>query len=260
MLVHRLRPPQPYARARAAATPPRVHHQRAAKRLRIVGVVVVAAAASTDAQSPAPTPTPTPPPPPPTAAERALLDADALLATLGPALRLPATRRQPSDLPREQRRALRAESEELAKRKALSRLQVGGNGLTPGVVAAAADALAGAPGGLLRVRLGDGCGLERRSAAVALERLLDAACVKQVGFCVTLYRAPGLPRPDNVPPSTGRRAGEEQATPPPPPAAQQQQQQQQQQKNKTKKPKRSSAAAEEAAASEPPRPPAFTVM
>jgi RNA-binding protein YhbY len=119
---------------------------------------------------------------------------------------LPSVRRQPP-LPRDRLKALRAESEELAKSKKLVRVQVGAKGLNAAVVASAADALAGAPSGLVRIRLGDGCGLERRSAAVAMERLLDAVCVKQVGFCVTLYRDKALPRPDNVPPAAAGGGG-----------------------------------------------------
>ncbi len=51
----------------------------------------------------------------------------------------------------------------------------------------------------LRVKLGEGAGLERRQAARALERYLDAVSVHEVGFTVTLYREKGLPRPSNVP-------------------------------------------------------------
>jgi RNA-binding protein YhbY len=184
------------ARPSPALRHPRPHASlvAATKRARLV---VVAAAADDDTSPPPP-----PPPPPPTtpgaaAAQRAQREADELLLSL-PDLTLPSTRHQPNPLPRERLRALRAESEELAKRKALARVQVGAKGLTASFVAAAALALSGAPGGLLRVKLGEGCGLERRSAAAAMERLLDAVCVKQVGFCVTLFREKGLPRQDNL--------------------------------------------------------------
>lgn len=176
------RPHCPHAASLVAVT---------AKRARVA--VVAAAAAATSDTSPPSTPTT----PGAAAAQRAQSEADALLASL-PDLTLPSTRHQPTPLPRERLRALRAESEELAKRKTLSRIQVGAKGLTPSFVAAAASALSGAPGGLLRIKLGEGCGLERRSAAAAMERLLDAVCVKQVGFCVTLFREKGLPRQDNL--------------------------------------------------------------
>lgn len=71
-------------------------------------------------------------------------------------------------------------------------LQVGAQGMTATVVAAAADMLAKHE--LIRVRLGDGCGLERKAAAVQLEELLDCMVVHQIGFTITLYRQRGLPR------------------------------------------------------------------
>jgi len=160
------------------------------------------------ASSPAPAPASSPAPAPATttAAERAAAAADALLSDAANDLVLPSRRAQPP-LARDKLRALRAESEALAKSKKLVRVQVGAKGLSAAVINSAAGALAGAPSGLVRVRLGDGCGLERRSAAVAMERLLDAVCVKQVGFCVTLYRDRALPRPDNVPPAAGAGGG-----------------------------------------------------
>eukprot|EP00882_Tetradesmus_deserticola_P022750 GHRQ01024696.1.p1 GENE.GHRQ01024696.1~~GHRQ01024696.1.p1 ORF type:complete len:157 (+),score=33.46 GHRQ01024696.1:240-710(+) len=50
----------------------------------------------------------------------------------------------------------------------------------------------------LRIKLGDGCGLERKQTAALLAQLLDSAVVGQVGFTITLYRQKGLPRPDNL--------------------------------------------------------------
>lgn len=50
----------------------------------------------------------------------------------------------------------------------------------------------------LRVKLGEGCGLERKETAQQLADLLDSAIVGQVGFTITLYRKQGLPRPDNL--------------------------------------------------------------
>jgi RNA-binding protein YhbY len=69
---------------------------------------------------------------------------------------------------------------------------VGAKGLTVDVVASVSDALAGSPSGMVKVKLGEGCGLERRAAAAALERLLRCVCVKQVGFVITLYREPAV--------------------------------------------------------------------
>jgi RNA-binding protein YhbY len=50
----------------------------------------------------------------------------------------------------------------------------------------------------LRIKLGEGCGLERKRTAALLGQLLDSAVVGQVGFTITLYRQKGLPRPDNL--------------------------------------------------------------
>lgn len=148
-----------------------------------------------------------PTPPPSTAGERAALAADALVDELL-AAGVAAPQRHPDTLPRDRLRALRAQSEELAKQKRLPRVQVGANGLTAAVVASTRDALAGSATGLVRVRLGEGCGLERRSAAAAMERLLDAVCVKQVGFVITLYRDPALRA------AGGERGGAAEARPP----------------------------------------------
>jgi hypothetical protein len=51
----------------------------------------------------------------------------------------------------------------------------------------------------VRVRLGEGSGLDRKQTADALERLLDCVCVHQIGFTITLWRQAGLPRPSNCP-------------------------------------------------------------
>jgi RNA-binding protein YhbY len=76
-------------------------------------------------------------------------------------------------------------------------VQVGQKGVTSTVLTSIVDALAGRQ--YVRVRLGEGCGLDRDATAAALGRLADAAVLQCVGFTVTLYRATGLPRPSNCP-------------------------------------------------------------
>ncbi|WIA11067.1 hypothetical protein OEZ85_011219 [Tetradesmus obliquus] len=95
-----------------------------------------------------------------------------------------------------ERAVLRAQSESLAKAKTLQRLIVGAQGITFNVLMAAMDVLMKHE--FLRIKLGEGCGLERKQTAVMLGQLLDAAVVGQVGFTITLYRRKGLPRPDNL--------------------------------------------------------------
>lgn len=90
----------------------------------------------------------------------------------------------------------RACSEILAKEKKLQRLQVGTQGITINVLRACMDVLMKHE--YLRVKLGEGCGLDRKQTAALLADLLDAAVVGQVGFTITLYRTRGLPRPDNL--------------------------------------------------------------
>ena len=51
----------------------------------------------------------------------------------------------------------------------------------------------------LRVKLGEGAGMSRNQASMALERHLDAVVVHEVGFTITLFRQKGLPRPSNCP-------------------------------------------------------------
>jgi RNA-binding protein YhbY len=137
-------------------------------------------------------------PPPPAAAAAEPGDDPAATAAAGAwhaALPRPATRHQ-APLSSKRRAELGAAAEGLARAKTLQRLQVGGKGVSLNTLHAAADALAKHE--FLRVKLGEGCGLERRETAATLEQLLDAAVVRQVGFTITLYRQAGLPRPDSL--------------------------------------------------------------
>jgi RNA-binding protein YhbY len=95
-----------------------------------------------------------------------------------------------------ERAALRAQSEQLAKSKTLQRVQVGNKGVTLNVLLTIADVLMKHE--FVRVKLGEGSGLERKQTAGQLAQLLDAAVVGQVGFTITLYRQKGLPRPDSL--------------------------------------------------------------
>lgn len=112
----------------------------------------------------------------------------------------PSKQHQPQ-LTGKERAALRAYSETLAKDKKLQRLQVGAQGITNNVLMACLDILMKHE--YLRVKLGEGCGLERKQTAALLADLLDAVVVGQVGFTITLYRKKGLPRPDNLTKVTG---------------------------------------------------------
>ncbi|GIL48545.1 hypothetical protein Vafri_5045 [Volvox africanus] len=94
------------------------------------------------------------------------------------------------------RKAWRSKAETMAKEKRLINIQIGQLGITPSFLQACADVLQ--KHSLVRVKLGDGCGLERRSVATVLEKYLDCVCVHQIGFTVTLYRQAGLPRPSNA--------------------------------------------------------------
>ncbi|KAG2492539.1 hypothetical protein HYH03_009204 [Edaphochlamys debaryana] len=109
---------------------------------------------------------------------------------------LPSTRYQ-RGLTTKLRKDLRGYAETLAKEKKLIRLQVGQLGLTRAVLREAIEVLL--KHGYVRVKLGEGCGLDRNSAASVLEKYLDCTCVHQIGFTITLYRQPGLPRPSNFP-------------------------------------------------------------
>jgi RNA-binding protein YhbY len=95
-----------------------------------------------------------------------------------------------------QRAALRAESEALVKSKQLQRVQIGSKGVTLNVLQSIMDILLKHQ--FVRVKLGEGCGLERKQTAEQLALLLDAAVVGQVGFTITLYRQKGLHRPDSL--------------------------------------------------------------
>ncbi len=101
-------------------------------------------------------------------------------------------------LPMKERKQLRAKAETMAKQGRLLRCQIGQLGITEAFLRATSDMLQKHE--LVRVKLGEGCGLERKSAAKVLEKYLDAVCVHQIGFTVTLYRQQGLPRPSNTPP------------------------------------------------------------
>ncbi|MEW5320204.1 MAG: hypothetical protein WDW38_011294 [Sanguina aurantia] len=94
-------------------------------------------------------------------------------------------------------KALKGQAETLAREKRLLKVQIGNKGLTQTVVASIMDALTANT--LVRVKLGEGAGLERGAAALQLAALCDVVVVHQVGFTLTLYRQAGLPRPDNSP-------------------------------------------------------------
>ncbi len=85
---------------------------------------------------------------------------------------------------------------ESARRRA-ENAQVGQQGITQTFLSACMDILGKHE--YVRVRLGEGCGLERKAAAQALEQLLDCVSVHQIGYTITLYRQEGLPRPSNCP-------------------------------------------------------------
>lgn len=107
----------------------------------------------------------------------------------------PSQHHQPQ-LSGKQRAALRAQAEQLAKDKTLQREQVGSKGVTLNVLNSIMDMLMKYE--FVRVKLGEGSGLERKQTAAQLALLLDAAVVGQVGFTITLYRQKGLPRPDTL--------------------------------------------------------------
>lgn len=112
-------------------------------------------------------------------------------------LPMPEVRHQ-RPLPIKERKAWRALAETMAKEKKLVRVNVGAAGITQAFLTDCMNALSQHE--LVRVKLGDGSGLGRASAAAALERYLDCLCVHEVGFTVTLYRQKGLPRPTNTAP------------------------------------------------------------
>lgn len=90
-------------------------------------------------------------------------------------------------------------------------MQVGMNGVTQTVLSACMDILMKHQ--IVCVRLGDGSGLERKETAKALEILLDAVCISQIGYTVSLYRKAGLPRPSNCPSNVVVHDVEEEAVP-----------------------------------------------
>jgi RNA-binding protein YhbY len=108
----------------------------------------------------------------------------------------PSQFHQTQQLTGKERAALRSQSEQLAKSKTLQRVQVGNKGVTQNVLISIADILMKHE--FVRVKLGEGSGLERKQTAGQLAQLLDAAVVGQVGFTITLYRQKGLPRPDSL--------------------------------------------------------------
>lgn len=83
-------------------------------------------------------------------------------------------------------------------------MQVGAKGVTFNVLVTIMDALTKHE--FVRVKLGEGSGLERKQTAEQLAQLLDAAVVGQVGFTITLYRQKGLPRPDSLLPKPSVQA------------------------------------------------------
>ena len=100
-------------------------------------------------------------------------------------------------------KALRTYSNNLAREDRLQRIICGSSGITANFIIACADILCKAAtdketGNYLRIKLGEGAGVERKEAAKALELLLDAVCVYEVGYTITLYREAGLPRPSNT--------------------------------------------------------------
>lgn len=118
------------------------------------------------------------------------------------ALPRPSQHHQPQ-LSGKERAALRSQAEQLAKAKTLQRVQVGGKGITLNVLITIMDVLLKYE--FVRVKLGEGCGLERKQTAAELAQLLDAAVVGQVGFTITLYRQKGLPRPDSLAKPAGQQ-------------------------------------------------------
>ncbi|KAG1656821.1 hypothetical protein FOA52_008455 [Chlamydomonas sp. UWO 241] len=96
---------------------------------------------------------------------------------------------------------LRSRSNTMAGKGTLQRIICGQNGITQAFLNACADVLGAHE--FLRVKLGEGAGLERKAAAAALARHLDAVSVHEIGFTITLYRRPGLPRPSNCPGGNG---------------------------------------------------------
>ncbi|KAI8476824.1 MAG: hypothetical protein J3K34DRAFT_516108 [Monoraphidium minutum] len=107
------------------------------------------------------------------------------------ALAAPAVSLQPP-LTAKERAALRAESEQLARDKKLVQVQSGAAGITPAVLSSLMDVLV--KRSFVRLRCGSS-GKERQAVAKQLERLLDAAAVHSIGRTITLYRQPGLARP-----------------------------------------------------------------
>ena len=96
---------------------------------------------------------------------------------------------------------LRSAANNLAREERLPRIICGSQGITSNFVIACADILCkpgSEDGNFLRIKLGEGAGVERKEAAKALEALLDALCVFEVGYTITLYRQGGLPRPSNT--------------------------------------------------------------
>lgn len=101
---------------------------------------------------------------------------------------------------------LRAQANTLARDKELINVQIGANGLTKNVVISIMGVLGKHE--YVRVKMGEGCGLERSALANALERYLDCVSVHEIGFTVTLYRDSRHPRPSNIPDIQGAYASE----------------------------------------------------
>lgn len=111
------------------------------------------------------------------------------------------TQRYQRRMPAKEVKELRSQANTLARDKELINVQIGANGLTQNVVIAIMDVLAKHQ--FVRVKMGEGCGLERGALAHALQQYLDCVCVHTIGFTVTLYRDARHPRPSNLPEHLG---------------------------------------------------------
>eukprot|EP00955_Chlamydomonas_euryale_P079869 363353-Chlamydomonas_euryale.AAC.4 len=95
------------------------------------------------------------------------------------------------------KKALRSRANSMASGGSIPRIICGAKGITQPFINSAADMLGRHE--LVRVKLGEGMGMERGEARAALESLLDAVSVYEIGFTITLHRTQGLPRPSNCP-------------------------------------------------------------
>lgn len=109
-------------------------------------------------------------------------------------LPLPHTWCQPAVTAKE-RKALKSRAESLARDNNLVYVHIGQQGVSQSFLNSCMDALA--KNEVVRVKLGEGCGYERREAADLLQAYLDCVCVHMIGYTITLYRQKGLARPSN---------------------------------------------------------------